>query len=1533
MEGAALPAAPKVCRRCRVEKNIDQFYDRRGNGRLVLNCLECRDRLAGARAASTAAISAMSAIGRGESAALSLPDPVHLAPRQNLTHRVLASMYHEGGRLDTDTPEMAAARGQVSAIRRQHRVQRRQGEEPSQTPTMSGLLRQQQPADAEDGPASAQQRDDAPSAVRDDEDNPQATQPQLPRAGRIPARRRPPPSSPPRSHGRQRGRPRLSRNPLMADGVCKRCHDKDDKKRQDEPFLLSAENKLDFGAVPPELPQLEPLEELCIARVHVSVNVFTVYDASLRESVLANQRQVRGQQYKYRGHVVHFLRDVGKVYSELPLLPKDLDIVILRPRGSEAVEQMDRQFRNRFRVRRAAVETWLRFLANNHLGYRNFTWNYDNLSQLPEDGDVFDQLNIHEVAESGGLPADSGPVEEPEEDREVVDEAAVPNMLIHDSELNQLQGRVKDGATEVNEQVPLESADPQAAHQLQMPSIRRTPLDEFNQKHALLSLACPTLFPRGVADFDGRFAKHHSFRFIALNTLMRQQARGHSRFYVSKNHRTPLTKEALQEALADPDTPEAQAILNRISRYASVIKGTRPFWYRRRRECESFAHCLGVPSAFITLSPADLHWQSLYRHMPEYEEWKALDEPRRMAKSRRLLRENPHIAAWHFHSRNSLCRKIVLKKKSNVADFWYRYEWQGRGSSHSHGLYWFHGSPAPDMATPEARERFARIWGYHVTAVSPQQEQGADEGNPLSVDPLETPVTWEWLNRIVNRCQRHHCSSTYCLRVTKEDAQRAREAAGEIVGEERPAPEPTCRFLFPRPVRGAAEVIEMAGKGWWSFEAERNDTHLNQYNPLLSLCWLANTDCSPCTSAEAVINHAAKYCSKSETQTSTYAQIAQSILPHISDNNPMISFVSKMMNKLIGERDYSAQEICHILLGLPLQEDSRVVQSVDCRPRERHARAIDITADGDIEESRTVYEKYLRRPDHMEDVSYFEFLQNWNFKARNPVRWAIWQAPALPRVLYYYPRYKPVRSHQQYSDFCRVKLLLSHPHRQTEDLSQVDGRQFDNHASAYRYCLEHHDHPDDHYGTVDEPDPSPDEEEFEPKGDAGDITLEDWQEVARLVPDIELPDERADLLGRRDLDVNYDWARHIGRYYHEEAKNENRRPPPLRLQIDGGGGTGKSYMVKVISSHLQAKAAFYGRPSPIVRAAPTGVASNQIGGQTLHSLLRLPVDGNYRSLSETPTTLNALQRRFRGIHYLVIDEKSMLGLKTLAWIDQRLREVFPENRDEFFGGLSVILIGDFFQLPPVLDKPLYSTRDDLKDIEMVGRNAYLSFDNFADALRIYPTKAQVVEYNHQHMLGLDSPAIQVEAKHEGVGAEKVKSSNAGNLAKRLPLCVGCRVILTRNLWADVGLVNGAQGTVYDISWKEGADVLRDPPEPLLSGEKLAVPILRVRQDFMVGANSCSRDQFPLWVSYAITVHKSQGITLDKVACDISAPEFASGLSYVAVSRVKTLGGLMFERPFDRSRIYRETPSRAMGLKLSDHATRQLQASDAVAVGL
>ncbi len=445
-------------------------------------------------------------------------------------------------------------------------------------------------------------------------------------------------------------------------------------------------------------------------------------------------------------------------------------------------------------------------------------------------------------------------------------------------------------------------------------------------------------------------------------------------------------------------------------------------------------------------------------------------------------------------------------------------------------------------------------------------------------------------------------------------------------------------------------------------------------------------------------------------------------------------------------------------------------------------------------------------------------------------------------------------------------------------------------------------------------------------------------------------------MGRRNIDINYDWSQHINRYFDERFETgtywdlmkrefphltnniehipltacntlnreqrivydtimghaQQRNAPPILLHVDGGGGTGKSYMINMLSAHLQQTH----EKSPILRAAPTGVASNQINGQTLHSLLRLPIDNNYRPLSETPTVLRNLQRIFADIRYLIIDEKSMLGLKVLGWIDRRLREIFPRI-DTFFGGLSVILIGDFFQLPPVLNKPLYAEYNaSMKEMEIAGFNAYKAFkhsvfletiqrqqgaeqagfrsalmelrqartsvlawellssrcavrlplevqNSFSNALRLYTTREKVQTYNKEHILDLNSPAFYIEASHLGENAEKAESKDAGNLSKSFPICLGMRVMLTRNIWDSVGLFNGAQGTVFDISWTTDSDPEKQHPEVIMvvfdkytgppfemeDGEELrdqnnnlVVPILRVRQDFMLKNNTCTRTQ-------------------------------------------------------------------------------------------
>ncbi|KAJ3454665.1 hypothetical protein MRS44_013265 [Fusarium solani] len=1293
------------------------------------------------------------------------------------------------------------------------------------------------------------------------------------------------------------------------------------RETADEPYFFSAANNLDFGEVPGNLPSLTMVEEMLIARVHVHVKVL----------------QVRGSQYKYRGHVVHFLRNVGRLFEELPVLPEELDIVLLRPPNMEGDPHFQQQFARDFR--------------RHHPGYRDIVVRQDRLQRLPLDGSIVASV-ANQVADIPDGEAPQGPVEEDvEEDPADADASAIPDLQVTDTELNALQSRLLHGTPDPERMADLEHIPPnaQAQHQMPLPSIRRTPINEFNRSQPLLTLAFPTLYPDGKADFveprlrsvtyqdylahamrwqDGRFARHKTWPFVALNTLLRAQVRKRSNYSVKQHEgrRQPLTRADIEEAMAKPDEPEAQALIQSITRQAAVIRGTRPYWYKQRKELEACAYNLGRPGLFVTASAADYHWESLYRHMPRFQEWKAAPEAARMALSRQLLRDNAHIAAYHFHKRYTLFRTIVLRQKFNLTDFWGRYEWQGRGSSHHHGLYWLSGHPDLDPDDSQSRERFARIWGYHVSAVNPepQRVQAPGEGNPLISNLLEHPLTVQFLSMVVNRVQRHRCNN-YCMQLSKHTKQVE------------------CRFGFPHAQRLLASLEKVPHSKHWSFRGERNDNQMNHYNRLLAVAWLANTDVSPCTSLQQVIDYAAKYCSKSEKKSESFAQIGKALMPRVKDHNPLISFTSKLLNQLVAERDYSKQEVSHLLLGLPLQEGSRTCLHIDCRNPDMHSRSLRIDAD-EVDEAPNVYEKYCQRPESLEDLTYVSFLKYWNFHSRDPSKWKQWQPGNVngrPRVLVYFPRYQADPEGQQWPDYCRVKLTLNHPHRRHDELLittvmvmtiTAGQKRFDYNLKriSTRLCRWRRKFDD-----------------------------EDWIRLAALLPDNPLTQEGLDLLGRRDIDVNYDWTRHVGTYpefrdsywkdliasnpiandvevlgpnWRDQLNPQQRlvydtfmghfqaqNPTQILLHVDGGGGTGKSFLIKVLSSHLQAAA--LPNPSPICRVAPTGVASNQIQGSTIHSLLRLPVGGAFTDLR--PADAAALQSRLRHVRYLVIDEKSMLGLEQLGRIDSRLRQAFPQRSLEFFGGVSVLLVGDFFQLPPVRQKPLYSTASTgLSSLERRGQVAYRLFDRtvflttvqrqagddqarfrqalqelrevklsipswdllssrvqakltqsevdrFKAAMRVYSTKARVNEYNYEHMVHLNAPAIQVEAKNQGKGAGQAASDNAGNLSNKFAVARGARVMLTTNLWQPAGLVNGAQGTIYDVAWNEGANPWQDPPDVIMvdfdnydgppylttdEGRKI-IPILPVTRDFLVGNETCSRTQFPLIVAFAITVHK------------------------------------------------------------------------------
>jgi ATP-dependent DNA helicase PIF1 len=130
-----------------------------------------------------------------------------------------------------------------------------------------------------------------------------------------------------------------------------------------------------------------------------------------------------------------------------------------------------------------------------------------------------------------------------------------------------------------------------------------------------------------------------------------------------------------------------------------------------------------------------------------------------------------------------------------------------------------------------------------------------------------------------------------------------------------------------------------------------------------------------------------------------------------------------------------------------------------------------------------------------------------------------------------------------------------------------------------------------------------------------------------------------------------------------------------------------------------------GKLSPLVQATPTGVAAFNINGRTTYKLLRLPVSCPFEELPIA--SLISLQQAFKDIHYLILDQKSMIEQLHLAWIDCRLRQIYPVRNNSYFGGLNVLLVGDFYQLPPVCQMALYSSVPaHLSELARRGKEAY-----------------------------------------------------------------------------------------------------------------------------------------------------------------------------------------------------------------------------------
>lgn len=365
--------------------------------------------------------------------------------------------------------------------------------------------------------------------------------------------------------------------------------------------------------------------------------------------------------------------------------------------------------------------------------------------------------------------------------------------------------------------------------------------------------------------------------------------------------------------------------------------------------------------------------------------------------------------------------------------------------------------------------------------------------------------------------------------------------------------------------------------------------------------------------------------------------------------------------------------------------------------------------------------------------------------------------------------------------------------------------------------------------------------------------------------------------------------------------------------VTGPAGTGKTYLLR----EFIASAIRQGRKVAVT--ASTGIAATHLEGKTLHSFAGL---GIRDSFSEKDIAQIAKRHyvadAIRKADVLVIDEVSMLHPATFDAADRVCKRATGNSAP--FGGMQVVLCGDFFQLPPVSNTPtefIYgsSTWDEVcpeilyldeqyrqTDTSLFRLLTSMRYgdisDEYFDALKSRMYAELDAEVNptrlHTHNKNVDYINAKQLATLHGrdksydmrlAGDEKIAESLAkGCLApKALTLKQGAAVMFVKNGYND-GYVNGTLGTVVDFS-KDGSPIVETDRGTRIVAEPQKWEFKDVEEKTLA-----SITQIPLRLAWAITVHKSQGMSLSAAEIDLSSA-FVAGLGYVALSRVTAMDGI------------------------------------------
>ena len=951
---------------------------------------------------------------------------------------------------------------------------------------------------------------------------------------------------------------------------------------------------------------------------------------------------------------------------------------------------------------------------------------------------------------------------------------------------------------------------------------------------------------------DPRFRLDHywpSHTYLQLEKLRHHQ--NTQRILRKKNldesHRNPLPIELIQQS----NYSNARCINENLTTpIPTFIRTGDAYFHEKELHLNSMLKKLGLPTVFITLSMAESRWTELHDILQQTDD------------SNTIPTNRPLHCALHFMHRFRSLKKEVWKNEKvsgwgTITDFFDRIEFQNRGAAHVHGCYW----------TTKSIDYMIQNNIIRSDLPDPQQEPE--------------------LYQKVSTYQIHRCDPFKC-------------------GGPAP-PGEQCKKGFPWQFSDTTHIDENSCRYIYKC-TKPSDQWIVPYHPETLLIWNAHMNIQYVTS-KGFARYMTKYMAKTEP----------SHVFNITEND-------KFKEHIIARR-LGAMEAMFLILGETICNSSIQVKYLNTDPPNVRSKAVLpihlLINEDDDPYFKDPIEKYMNRPidNIFDEITYPNYFENYIIQKNRPIntRRDVYQDQLGNYVI---ERTKPIIVRYRFlkvtdGELYFYQLLLqSIPTRSENELKGIYSTYRDRYTSMYPHMVE----------EIQQSTQNNTEQIMQTMNlryseildrllsNLENVISQDISEILRnqldflkILPPI-LPQDAIYQLPPDQYYIISTLKCYLG-------KRDTRKWP--YFFVTGSAGTGKSYIIRLLVNSLNNNKSNY------LLIAPTGVAAQNIGGTTIHSTLRIvSTQTGFYTLSLYD---NEYQNKLKKIDTIIIEEISMVSKQLFEFISNMFATI--HNNALAFGGINVVVVGDLAQLPPVTGSPIFKSsiwklfyplflhqpQRQQNQLEFYNMLQNIRLGNLTEEIweklqrkheSFNPNRPIDLLLNTTNIVGYRETADKINrlvCNTLPITQEKFMISHAidtvngeqwnANLTEKnfksktnLPLSVrlqqGAKVMYLNNSKANLNIYNGTIGVITDVNVESKlVRVSFSVPKGIVD-----IDIKTEINYFIINGNNASRQQFPIQNCYALTVHKTQGLTLQHVSLSLDNQIFSTGQAYTALSR-------------------------------------------------